>query len=317
MILTAFFYFGVHIYAIAHSDHSFFGLIILLAIFGYWLIYNITRSISQLSEKMKQISSQNLDQRIAVETNDEIGDLSRSFNDLLERIESSFKREKQFIADMAHEFKTPLTTLRSDFEITLQKERSIEEYKQALANGIQDIDKVSTTLNKVLELARSNILVHEQPVKFCVSDLSAELIEALSKLAESKGITLEDELEHMLYTVGYRERLATALINIIENAINYTPKGGKVLVKVSHKETNIIITVKDTGIGIPKEELPRIFERFYRSSISKQISGNGLGLAIAQSIITAHNGNIRVKSTVNEGTTFVIQLPLHSIEKHH
>lgn len=316
ILLAIFFYLGVHIYRIAHSTHGFLVLFVLLAISGYWLIYGITKSITQLSEKIKSINTQNLEDRLSVDSNDEIGELSESFNELLERIEDGFIREKQFITDMAHEFKTPLTTLRSDFEITLQKERSVEDYKKTLQDGISEIDKVSATLNKVLELARSNILVHEQPSKFCISDLCAEILEALSKIAETKGVVLRENLEHMLYIMGYRDRMATALVNIIENAINYTPAGGEVIVTVKHKLDQILISVQDTGIGIPKDEILYIFSRFYRSSKTKNIRGTGLGLAISQSIIDAHNGNISVKSTEGKGTIFTIHLPLLSYEKY-
>ncbi len=310
LLLAVFFYVGVHIYNIAHSTHGFLILFVLLAIFGYILIYRITKSISNLSERIKTITTQNLEQRLPVNSEDEIGELSKSFNDLLERVEDGFDREKQFIADMAHEFKTPLTTLRSDFEITLQKERTTNDYKEALNGGLAEIDKISNTLNKVLELARSNILVNEQPTKFCISDLCAELLEALSKVAESRGVKLQDNLEHMLYIMGYKDRMATALINLIENAIKYTPKDGKVTVSVKRKDDQIIITINDTGIGIPKDEIAHVFDRFYRSSKTKKIKGSGLGLAIAQSIIHAHKGTISVKSNEDKGSTFTIQLPL-------
>lgn len=233
LLLTILFYVGVHTYQIAHSDHAFQITFVILGITGFFLIQHITNSITTLSDKMKKISTRNLDERIGnISGDDEIAEVSRSFNSLLDRIQDGFKREKQFIGDVAHEFKTPLTTIRSDFEITLSKERSVEEYKQALQDGIVEIDKVSTTLNKVLELARSNILMHEPPTKFCISDLCAELLEALSTFAESKGVTLNDDLEHMLYIIGYKDRMATAFINIIENAITYTPSGGIVTVSV-------------------------------------------------------------------------------------
>lgn len=297
-------------YAVTNSDAGFLVLLLVFGIAGYVLISRITHSLRALTHEMKSISPTHLDQRVSVRSDDEIGEVAVSFNELMDRVEEGFTREKQFIADMAHEFKTPLTTLRSDFEITLRKERDVEVYRKALEDGIVEIDKVSATLNRVLELARSNILVHEQPTKFCVSDLCAELIEDLHTVATTKKITVKDDLEHMLYMEGYKERLAAALMNVLDNAIAYTPEGGSVKVQVKHMGDEIVMTVEDTGVGIPRDELPKVFERFYRSSRTKEKKGTGLGLAITKSIVEAHQGTIDVESEEGKGTRAVVRLPL-------
>lgn len=308
--VAVFFYLAVHMYAVTNSDAGFLVLLLVFGIAGYVLINRITQSLRELAHEMKSISPTHLDERVSVHSDDEIGDLAVSFNELMDRVEEGFTREKQFIADMAHEFKTPLTTLRSDFEITLLKERDVEVYRKALEDGIVEIDKVSATLNRVLELARSNILVHEQPTKFCVSDLCAELIEELHTVATTKKITVTDDLEHMLYMEGYKERLAAALMNVLDNAIAYTPEGGTVKVQVKHVDGEIVMTVEDTGVGIPQDELSKVFERFYRSSRTKRMRGTGLGLAITKSIVEAHMGTIEVGSAEGRGTRVTLRLPL-------
>lgn len=309
--LAAFFYLAVHIFSLEYSNELFVVLFVLLALAGYLTILQVIQSILLLTNRMKVITSKNLDERITeLASEDEIGELANQFNLLLERLSEAFRREKQFITDVAHEFKTPLTTLKSDFEITLGKERSVKEYKKVLADGVVEIDKISSTLNNVLDLARSNIPMHERIEKFNLSDVVIEVCDTLCKLANAKNIQVEDHIQPEIHLSGYRERVARALLNIADNAVKYTPPHGVILLTLTQDDNNAVITIKDSGVGIAKEDQERIFDRFYRSRQVENITGSGLGLSITKAIVTSHLGTISVVSEINKGTTFTITLPI-------
>jgi signal transduction histidine kinase len=310
-LLAIFFYVAVHIYNLRYSNPLFVFLFLILAGIGYITIYQITRSITYLSNRIKTITSRTLDERIEdIKSEDEIEELANSFNDLLQRLSDAFRREKQFIADVAHEFKTPLTIVRSDFEITLSKKRSQEEYEKVMQDAIVEIDKISTTLNNVLDLARSNIPLREHAEHFNLSLLMEELVETTHKMAAVKSIKVVDTIDPEVHISGYREKLARAFLNIIENAVKYTNAHGTITVILKKASDNALVTVQDSGVGISNEDLPQIFDRFYRSQSVEKINGSGLGLAISKAIITSHLGSVDVKSELNQGTTFTITLPI-------
>lgn len=291
-----------------------FGVLVLPTVLGgYGMARGIMQPIDELIVKLQKISSEHLHERIKnPRTGDEMEELVITFNNLLDRLQNAFQRERQFIADVAHELKTPLATLQSGIEVILSKTRSKEEYKEALVEALVDAKRQSKTLNNILDLAWSEANSGDWEVKKVdLSELLSEICEVVIKLAQQKGITIEKSFDTNVFVggIGSKDRLARALLNILENAVKYTQRKGKIQIELKKENGHAKIQVSDSGIGITDKDLPHIFERFYRGASTDKTLGSGLGLAIAQSIIHAHQGKIKVKSSPGKGTTFIIVLP--------
>lgn len=300
----------IHILQYQYSVELILVAFCILATVGFAAVFKITKSLMYLSSQMQQISSKTLDKRVtSIQGNDEIGQLAVAFNGLLDRLDIAFKRERQFIADVAHEMKTPIATLRSSFEVTLHKERSNEEYKNIIRDSIIETDRITTTLKDILDLAWSEVPNEKTREEFDLSHLITELSEIAQKLAQQKRITvLIDVMPHILIK-GFRERLGRAVLNIIDNAIKYTSQNGKMSISLTKEFNNALITITDNGQGIKEKELEHIFDRFYRGSKAEKVFGAGLGLAIAKATIGIHRGVIHVESKPGKGSTFSIVLP--------
>jgi len=214
---------------------------------------------------MRQISSKTLDKRItSIKGSDEIGQLAKSFNELLNRLDKAFNRERQFIADVAHEMKTPIATLRSSFEVTLHKARTNEEYKKIIKDSIIETDRITSTLKDVLDLAWSEVPNENLRKVFDLSELMNEMSEIAQKLALKKQIIVINSITSHIQMLGFRKRLGRALLNIIDNAIKYSSFKGKIYISLIKEYNNALIIIKDNGQGIEEEELEHIFDRFYR-----------------------------------------------------
>lgn len=311
IILAVFFYAVVHIFMLPYSTELFFVLLFVLAIIGFFTVKKITSSLISLSEQIRLISSHNLDKHVkGIHSNDEIGDLAKTFNDLLDRLNDAFKREQQFIADVAHELKTPLATQRSGLEITLSKNRTADEYRTVINEALKENNQISSTLKNVLDLAWSET-PHEQKhmTKLNLSELIDELAYIAMKMAVQKHIVVSRAIQKDIHIMGIKDKLARAIMNIIENAIKYAPEQGRASIKLNTIKNKAVITIEDTGQGIMEKDLPHIFDRFYRGSKTDTVLGSGLGLAISKSIILLHHGDITVKSIVGKGSVFTIVLP--------
>jgi len=255
----------IHILQYKYSVQLIIGLFIILAIVGFVVVYRITRSITFLSYQMRQISSKTLDKRItSIKGSDEIGQLAKSFNELLNRLDKAFNRERQFIADVAHEMKTPIATLRSSFEVTLHKARTNEEYKKIIKDSIIETDRITSTLKDVLDLAWSEVPNENLRKVFDLSELMNEMSEIAQKLALKKQIIVINSITSHIQMLGFRKRLGRALLNIIDNAIKYSSFKGKIYISLIKEYNNALIIIKDNGQGIEEEELEHIFDRFYR-----------------------------------------------------
>lgn len=279
---------------------------------SYLLAKKAMQPISDISAKLKQIESSDLNKRVEIpKTGDEISELATTFNDLLQRLSGAFERERQFIGDVAHELKTPLSTMRSGVEIAISKERTKEEYKSVLIETLTDVDKLSSTLTNVLDLAWSSA---EQTKKtkeiFNFSDLVLELRDLASKMAAAKKIKVAGKIEPNIEIPGKRDKIFRAILNVIDNAIKYTPAKGKIVINLTKENSLAKLTITDNGVGISQNELPKVFERFYRGSKTEKVLGSGLGLAISQAIVVAHGGSITIVSVVSKGTIVDISLPI-------
>lgn len=294
---------------------SFLILAIPTILGGYYLAVRVMQPITAISEKIKLITSENLNERVTnPHTGDEIEKLSITFNNLLDRLYDAFQRERQFIGDLAHELKTPLATAQSGIEVTISKKREKHEYEKALQEALIDIKKITGTLNNILDLAWSEAdIAKKEGESFNLSEVINELKEIAGKLAYKKNITIEGEIKDNIIVFGKKDKLFRAILNLIDNAIKYTLARGKVNINLSNNNDQAILKIKDNGLGIPLNDLPHIFERFYRGVKSDKSIGSGLGLAIAKSIITVHQGKIKVENNGTKGTLITVILPIMKI----
>lgn len=293
-----------------------FALLMLPTILGGCILAaKIMHPISQISDKMEAITSEHLEERVDTpKTGDEIEKLVVTFNKLLDRLQESFQRERQFIGDVAHELKTPVATLRSGIELTLSKKRGSQEYKQVLDETLIDVNLLSTIIKNILDLAwleADNANLGEN--HFDLSIALHELKEIAVKLAAQKHIILKGNIEPDIVVTGAEDKITRAILNLIDNAIKYTPNNASVSISLHKKNEQAVVAIKDSGFGIPEKDLSHIFERFYRGSRASKTFGSGLGLAIAQGIIRAHHGDIKITSQVGKGTAVTIFLPLAKV----
>lgn len=279
---------------------------------GYLLARSAMQPIASISQKLMRITSENLKEHIPLpQTNDEVKELAVSFNRLLTRLSQAFTRERQFIGDVAHELKTPLSTQRSTIEVILSKKRQTQEYKTTLEETLTDNMKITSTLQNILDLAWSSTesaKTHKEEIQ--LTKLIEDLCDFAEKMAHAKNISVSKSIAPHILVYGIREKLFRAFVNIIDNAVKYTPEKGTISVVLQKTPLTANVTITDSGIGIPKIDLPHIFDRFYRSPQSATTLGYGLGLSIAKGIVKTHKGTIVVESRVGKGTTVTVSLPL-------
>lgn len=252
-----------------------------------------------------------------IPTHDLTGDareLGERLNARLDALASTEKEQQQFIADVSHELRTPLTVLRGSLEVVLEEERPAEEYREAIGNALLEVRHLSRLSQNLLFLVRGES--GRITLSFANIDLAKFLVELVRDLvpaAVDRGLELSAEVpEKPVMAFADVGRLQQVLHNLLENALRYTPSGGSVRVRLSASPGEAQIEVIDTGIGIPKEDLPYVFERFFRSDRARRayMGGSGLGLSIARWIVDAHKGKISVESEAGKGTTFTVALPL-------
>jgi two-component system OmpR family sensor kinase len=270
--------------------------------------------VNRIMDTMHQITAENLKLRIALpETKDEISRLAETFNEMLDRLEKTFSSQRRFIEDLAHELKTPLSILKGELEVTLKKLRSPDEYESTLSSSLEEANRIIKIVEDLLMLARydKNMVPFEMK-SLNIESLVRNLVDGIRPLAEQKNIDLHLSSKSSANIYGDEDKLKRLILNILENAVKYTPSPGKVFVDISEERGQARIMIRDTGKGIPKDKLPQIFERFYRLDKTLSQNGFGLGLSIAKSIAEAHRGMIEVESELNKGTAFKISLPLLS-----
>ena len=261
---------------------------------------------------LEKITHKTLNERIEKKRQArELQGLAETFNSLLSRLQAAFESEKHLIADAAHELKTPLTVIRAQCDISLQKKRNSEEYVDSLFEIKAVSESMLRQINSMLTLARldSGMLAAVTFREVFLSECIDDAIRLVAPLAKNKDILINKELGGEITVTGDKESLTEAILNILENAVSYNRPGGSVYVEMERSGTQVMITIRDTGIGINNEEAPRIFDRFYRAKATRSTEGTGLGLSIAQAVIQAHHGDIEVKSEVSRGSCFIIKLP--------
>ena len=285
-------------------------ILILAVIAGNFLIYKSFSPIENILFELKQINANDLSARLKTTKNeDEINQLINEVNNLLGRLESSFERISQFSSDASHELKTPLTIIRGEIEVTLRKERTTDEYKNALNNSLNELTLIEQTINDLLFLAKNekDLMVDKQE-NFYFDELIDESINEIKSFAILHQVEINFVLEDSIEFKGFPNLLKIALKNALKNAIQFSHKNSQVIVKSYINDGIFNISIQDFGIGIPLNEQEKIFEKFYRTdkSRNKNSGGTGLGMSILKKIIDIHKGIIKIKSKENIGTTIIL-----------
>ncbi len=240
--------------------------------------------------------------------------VAESLNARLDALASYEKEQQQFIADVSHELRTPLTVLRGSLEVALEEDRSAEEYREAIGNALLEIRHLTRISQNLLFLTRG--ASGRVTLSFANLDLGrfvSETVRELVPVAADQGLELTVIVpEKAVYVFADAGRLQQVLHNLLENALRYTDAGGKIRVSVAAAPGEALLSVADTGVGIPEADLPYVFERFFRSKLSRRANpgGSGLGLSIVRWIVEAHKGRVTVESAVGKGSTFTVHLPV-------
>jgi heavy metal sensor kinase len=290
-------------------------LLLLASAGGYWLSRRALAPVDQITREARSISAQNLSSRLVVpRTRDELQRLSETLNGMLERLEKAFKRITQFTADASHELRTPVALMRTRAELALRRRRSEDEYREALAQILNELERTSRLVENLMLLTRTDSGTEAlERARVNLVDSLSEACREGRTLAEAKHIGFEERLpETPVWVEGDASLLRRLFLILLDNAVKYTPPQGQITVSLSAGNGYAVAAICDTGIGIAAEDLANIFERFYRSdrARSRESGGAGLGLSIGRWIAEAHGGAIEVRSTLGEGSVFRIRLPL-------
>jgi heavy metal sensor kinase len=287
--------------------------VLAVGLIGGWLISaRILRPLAAISATASAISATDLTGRIdAGRVDRELAELAGVLNAMFDRLEAAFERQARFTADASHELRTPLAILRSQAELALSRPRGAAEYREALDTCLRASGRMAALVDGLLTLARADagkLDLRRQPVD--LEGVVRESVTLFGPLAQGKGVAVAARLGPAEVT-GDPLRLGQVVTNLLSNAVQYNHPGGEVLVELRSRNKEVLLIVKDTGCGIPREDWPHLFERFYRvdKARSRASGGNGLGLAICKSIVEAHGGRIGFETEPGRGSTFWVRLP--------
>ena len=300
---------------------------------GQFLASKALKPVDHITQTARMITSQNLNQRInPPKVKDEISRLVETLNEMISRLDRSFRQVKQFSTDASHELKTPLTILKGEVEVALRKERVPHEYEQVLKSNLEEINRMSQIVEDLLLLSRADsgeIRLNKEDMN--LNEILNEVVAHVNVLAQSKNLRIETSNHHEeIHIFGDPLRIRALFLNLIENGIKYTEEGGSIHILLTkdtlvqdgkqsgraqgEQEEFVKVIVSDTGIGIAREDQERIFDRFFRvdKARSREQGGSGLGLSICKWIVEAHRGKIEVESELGKGSSFIIKLPIFS-----
>lgn len=295
-----------------------FAIILVVApLSGYWLAGRATRPLAIILSTTSRLHPDNLSERLPLRgSGDELDKLSVTLNGMLDRLAAHIEQQRTFVANAAHELRSPLTAMRTSLEVALQRERSPAEYRELFADFIEECTSLGNLINHLLLLAEGDAGLLHADGQMRLDELVQRAGDMFQGIAEQRGIALKTHAPQAVAIRGNRVHLREVIHNLIDNALKHTPEGGNVSVEVSAPpaSSRIQLIVRDTGAGIPPEDLPHVFERFYRVDKSRQRAqpasgGSGLGLSICQAIVHAYGGSISLASTLGKGTTVTVSLP--------
>ena len=291
------------------------GALILGSLLGYFMAGRALTPVLAVAQAAQRITGSNLSLRIpSREAGDELDYLILTFNRMIERLEATFQQMRQFSTDVSHELRTPITAIRGQLEVALFTAQTTEQYREAMFNALQDIDRLSQMVRALLLLSQAEsgqLLL--QKARLDLSEVVDDLVEQFQIPAEAAGVKLTADLPPECPVEVDRVQIERMITNLFSNALKFTPEGGEVRTTVRALPECVEIVVEDTGRGIPTEHLPHIFDRFYRvagnGTAPAPEQGLGLGLSFVAWIVKAHRGKIEVESTPGKGTRFIIRLP--------
>jgi heavy metal sensor kinase len=282
---------------------------------GYWLSGRALAPVDEITQAAQDINSNNLAKRLDVpQSGDELQRLSQTLNRMLERLETSFNRITQFTADASHELRTPLALMRTTTEVSLRTSQTVADYREAQEEVLAELEKTSSLVEKLMLLARADAGVETlQHAPVNVAECLRDACKDGRILADAKQLAFTEDIESPeLFVEGDSHALQRLFLILIDNAVKYTPSGGSIRVGLMRSDDSAVAEFRDTGIGISADDLPNIFDRFYRAdkARSREFGGVGLGLSIARWVAEAHGGTIKVQSSVSSGSVFRVRIPL-------
>lgn len=315
---------GTSLQAVKESLHRLLVILLVtipvalaLALAGGWLLAGrALRPVDTITLAAQRIAAGDLTQRLAVPpSSDEIGRLVATFNDMIARLDASFKEVRRFSADASHELRTPLTVLKGETELALRRPRPAEDYRLVLESSLEEIDRMTRIVDELLFLSRADlgqVAIETLPVR--LDALVEDIQQQATVLGQEQGVEIVVRTVEPATVTGDELRLRELLLNLVDNAVKYSRPGGKVELTSLREGDTARVSVADHGIGIPSEALPRIFDRFYRADGARAHApqGTGLGLSICKWIAEAHHGRIEVQSAIGQGSRFTVVLPVTS-----
>ncbi len=292
--------------------------LILSTLGGRFMATRALKPVAEITGTAQDIAhGANLSRRIPIpEVQDEIGNLARTFNEMMNRLEKSFNQVRQFSGDASHELRTPLTVLKGQSELVLSKPRSKAEYQEVLASNLEEINYMSRVLEDLLVLSKGDegeVALEKEPVEL------GSIVEEVSRqgeiFADEKEVKIILAYLEPVTILGDAHRLKQMVWILLHNAVKFTPSGGEIKITLQDLDDTVYFTIRDTGIGIPEQDLPKIFDRFYRvdKARSRMDGGSGLGLSICKHIVDRHHGTVDVESKLGEGTKFKIRFPKYEV----
>jgi heavy metal sensor kinase len=280
---------------------------------GYLLMNRALSPVDQITASAERISSHNLSERLPdAHTGDELERLSLALNRMIERLDAAFEHSRQFVADASHELRTPLTVLRGELESLVDEPGMPADWEERLGSALEEVVRLSRIVEGLFAISRLDAgEAAAEWMKFDLGQVAASTADQITLLAEDKRIRISSAASIGIWVEGDRARIKQVVVNLLDNAIKYTPEGGKVTLKVTADDERACLEVADTGIGIPSELLSRVFERFFRvdRARSRELGGAGLGLSIVKSICVAHHGSVEASSSPGKGSVFRVYLP--------
>lgn len=287
-------------------------IVLLSGVAGYLLAKRALLPIASLTKKAKTISAEKLNERLPIHNpDDELGELAKTFNDTFERLENSFAQIKRFTGDASHELRTPLSAIRMMGEVALRQGK--DSHSDTISGILEETARLQNLCESLLLLSRADsgaVIFNFQEVQ--ISEIIGDTIDLLYVLAEEKNQTILADIPTDLKIKADVGFLRQAIINLVDNAIKYSPANSKIIIQAKKVDDAILLSIKDNGPGIALEHQSKIFDRFYRIDLgrTRNVGGTGLGLSICQWIINAHKGSVTLVSSLNQGTEFIIRFPL-------
>jgi heavy metal sensor kinase len=279
---------------------------------GWFMARRAVSGVEAVTRTAREISGGTLDKRVPVGTRgDEIDQLATTFNQMLGRIQALVTEIKEMSDNIAHDLKSPIARIRGMAEVTLTTGKELGEYENMAASTVEECDRLLDMINTMLMITKAESgLDQRNDEDIDLAGLVREACELIEPVAEDRSLSLTYDAPDIGLLSVNRRMIQRILSNLLDNALKYTPPGGAVKISVSKKDgRQVVVEVRDTGIGIPAQDLPHVFERFYRCDHSRSEPGTGLGLSLAKAFARAHQGDITVTSTVGQGSTFTLTLP--------